>query len=199
MGKELVIYTDAHRGDKDISIGGVVLEISETGDLRVTDAWTSESTATGDWNIMELEALALWYMVQHGESSAFKGIQRGDRVKWGLDNQSDLYGISKGGLAGNSPLTATITAILKKGLSIDRRWIASCRNLADYATRGKWKQYKGPCPIMLEVKRKMREIEWTQVDAAFKAEIRKIDTTEKFESDKDAVIALFKKALRNET
>ena len=198
MGKELVTYTDAHRGDKDISIGGVVLEVSANGDLEVIDAWTAMTTAVGDWNIMELEALALWYMIQQEESAAFEGVKRGDRVKWGIDNQSDLYGISKGGLVGNLPLAATIAAILKKGLSIDWRWIASCRNLADYATRGKWRQYTGSCPVMLAVKRKMREVEWTKVDAEFKAEIKGIDVTEKFESDKDALIDLFKKALKNE-
>ena len=126
MGEEVIVYTDASCDDDEISLGGVVIKPGPGGKLTVVDAWaSSRKRQKGDeWNIMQLEALAvLFELEQPGEmrNENFKGFEEGQRITWGLDNQSDLYGIAKGGLGNNESLGGAITAVLRRRLAVDWR------------------------------------------------------------------------------
>jgi len=126
MGEEVIVYTDASCDDGEISLGGVAIKPGSGGKLTVVDAWASSRKRQKDdeWNIMQLEALAVLFELEQPEelrNNDFKGFKEGQRICWGLDNQSDLYGIAKGGLGNNKSLGGAITAVLGKRLAVDWR------------------------------------------------------------------------------
>ncbi len=131
----------------------------------MVSSWTAERSredmvaAGEEYNIQQLEALAVLHEITREGSYA----REGARITWGLDNQSDLYGLVKGGISSNRPLRATIQAIVTRRLAIDWRWVASARNIADILTRKKWKNFKGTCPLAKEVVRDVKIEQWEKI------------------------------------
>ncbi len=126
MGEEVIVYTDASCDEDEISMGGVATKPGPAGELTVKDAWASsrKRSENEDWNIMQLEALAVLFELEQPlgmRNGNFGGFEEGQRITWGLDNQSDLYGIAKGGLGNNESLGGAITAVLRRRLAIDWR------------------------------------------------------------------------------
>ena len=117
MGEEIIVYTDASCDEEEISMGGVVIKSGAAGELTVIDAWASsrKRSENEDWNIMQLEALAVLFELEQPlgmRNGKFGGFEEGQRITWGLDNQSDLYGIVKGGLKKNAALEGATTSVL---------------------------------------------------------------------------------------
>jgi hypothetical protein len=103
----------------------------------------------------------------------------------------------KGGAPNNEPLGAVIANTLARSLSIDWRWIATERNIADWCTRNKWKGYKGRCPILKAVQREMRQIPWDIVVKRTKYESEKVRTNVTFQGKNECqdLISLLKASL----